>query len=198
MAEPAPEPVPPGAVQHVLADVAERRVPDVVPKPDGLRQVLVEAQRPRDGPADAGHLERVRQPRAVVIALRRDEHLRLVLEPPERLAVHDPVAIALERRAHAGVRLLALAMCRIGGRRERRMPRGFTRLLEGGEVARDLGRCAHPSHSDRRRSRDRATAQFRHEVLTYASAQERSLAWMIAACAAATRAIGTRNGEHDT
>ena len=43
-----------------------------------------------------------------------------------------------------------------------------------------------------------ATPQIRHKVLTYASAQERSLAWMIAACAAATRAIGTRNGEHDT
>ena len=44
-------------------------------------------------------LERVREPRAVVIALGRDEDLRLVLEAPERLAVGDAVAVALERAA---------------------------------------------------------------------------------------------------
>ena len=49
-----------------------------------------------------------------------------------------------------------------------------------------------------RPDRNPAIPQFRHEVLIYASAQERSWAWMIAAWAAATRAIGTRNGEHDT
>jgi hypothetical protein len=39
----------------------------------------------------------VRQARAVVIAFGREEHLRLVLEPAERLAVNDAVAVALER-----------------------------------------------------------------------------------------------------
>ena len=110
MAEPAAEALAPGAVQHVLADVAERRVADVMAEPDRLRQVLVETQRARDRARDPGHLERVGQPRAVVVALRRDEHLGLVLEPPERLAVHDPVAVALERRPQAAVGLLALAL----------------------------------------------------------------------------------------
>jgi hypothetical protein len=36
---------------------------------------------------------------AVVVALRRHEHLGLVLQATKRLAVHDPVAIALKRRA---------------------------------------------------------------------------------------------------
>ena len=96
--EAAPEALARAAVQHVLPDVAERRVAEVVPQPDRLREVLVQPQRPRDRARDLGRLQRVREPRPVVVALRRHEHLRLVLEPPERLAVHDPVAVALEGR----------------------------------------------------------------------------------------------------
>ena len=107
-------------VEHLLADVAEGRVPEVVPEPDRLGQVLVEAERPRHGARDAAGLERVGEPRAVVVALGRDEHLGLVLEPPERLRVHDPVAVALERGAVVRVRLLAQPRWRgIRGRGER-------------------------------------------------------------------------------
>ena len=52
---------------------------------------------------DLRDLERVRQPRAVVVALGRDEDLRLVLEAPEGLAVHDPADVALQRRAQPAV-----------------------------------------------------------------------------------------------
>ena len=41
----------------------------------------------------------MRQPRPVVIAGRREEDLRLVLEPAKGLAVDDAIAIALKRRA---------------------------------------------------------------------------------------------------
>jgi hypothetical protein len=41
------------------------------------------------------------QPGAEVIAFMIDEHLGLILEAAERGAVHDPVAIALERAAQA-------------------------------------------------------------------------------------------------
>src|SRR3954463_2994730 len=58
-------------VEHLLAHVPERRVPEVVTEPDGLSQVLVEAQRPGHVAGDAGGLERVGQPGAVVVALRR-------------------------------------------------------------------------------------------------------------------------------
>ena len=63
---------------------------------------------------DLRHLERVRQPRAVVIAGRREEHLRLVLQPAERLAVDDAVAIALKRRPDVVFGSRAQAAARVG------------------------------------------------------------------------------------
>ena len=80
---------------------------EVVAEPDRLGEVLVERECPRDGARDPGHLERVRQPRSVVVALRRDEHLGLVLEAPERLAMDDPIAVALERRPQTAVLLVS-------------------------------------------------------------------------------------------
>ena len=85
--------------QHALAGVAERRVAQIVAERDRLGQLFVQAQHLRDGARDLRHFERVRQARAVVIAGRREEHLRLVLEAPERLGVDDAIAIALEGRA---------------------------------------------------------------------------------------------------
>ena len=82
-------------IEHRLTEVPERSVAEVVPQPDGLGQVLVQRERPRHRPRDLRDLQRVRQPRAVVVALRGHEDLRLVLQPPERLRMHDPVSIAL-------------------------------------------------------------------------------------------------------
>ena len=101
--------------QHALAGVAERRVAQVVPERDRFGQLLVQVQHLGDGPRDLRHLERVRQPRAVVIAGRREEDLRLVLQAAERLAVDDPVAVALKRRADVVFRLGTLASARVGG-----------------------------------------------------------------------------------
>src|SRR5215213_9749998 len=116
VAETAPPALAQAGVEDALARVAERRVPEVVPEPDRLGQVLVEAERARD----AARLERVCQPRAVMVALGRDEDLRLVLEAPERLRVHDPIAVALEWRAVIGVGLRLLAVRGVRPRRERR------------------------------------------------------------------------------
>src|SRR5919112_973460 len=107
VAETAPPVRPHAAVEHRLARVPEGWVAEVVPEPDRLREVLVQAERPRHGARDAARLERVREPGAVVVALRGDEHLSLVLEAPERLRVDDPVTVALERGAVVGVGLLA-------------------------------------------------------------------------------------------
>ena len=90
-----------GGVERVLACVSERGVPHVVTEPDRLRQVLVQPQRTCDDARDRGRLERVRHARAVVIAFGVDEDLRLSLEPPERLRMHDPIPVALKRRPHA-------------------------------------------------------------------------------------------------
>ena len=96
-------------VDDALAGVAERRVAEIVAERDRLGQLLVEPQHLGDAARDLRDLERVGQPRAVVIAGRREEHLRLVLQPPERLAVDDAIAIALERRTDAVLRLRAAA-----------------------------------------------------------------------------------------
>ena len=90
-------------VERFLARVPERRVTHVVPEADRLRQVLVQPQRAGDDAGDAGRLERVGHPGAVVVAGRVDEHLGLALQAAERLRVEDPVAVALERRAHAAL-----------------------------------------------------------------------------------------------
>jgi hypothetical protein len=106
-------------VEHRLADMAERGVAEVVAEPDRLGQILVERQCPRNGARDLGDLQRVGQPRAVMVALGRDEDLRLVLEAPERLGVRDAVAVALQRRAQTAVGLGDPTPGRIGPGRER-------------------------------------------------------------------------------
>ena len=70
-------------------------------KPDRLDQILVERQSARHCARDRRYLQRVRQARPVMVAERRHEHLGLVRQAPERLAVHDPVAIALKRACAA-------------------------------------------------------------------------------------------------
>ena len=121
-------------VDHLLADVAEGRVAEIVAVADRLRQILVQPERPGDVAGDPGRLERVGHPRSVMVALGRDEDLRLVLEPPEGLRVHDSVAVALERGPVQRVRLRSLAVGRIGaGRLGRQVLRleGTRTCLEG-------------------------------------------------------------------
>src|SRR5207248_4757661 len=60
--------------EDLLADVAERRVADVVTERHRLDEVLVELERARHRTADLAHLEDVRESGAVVVAHRREEH----------------------------------------------------------------------------------------------------------------------------
>ena len=69
---------------------------------------------------DLRHLERVREARPVVIAGRREEDLRLVLQAAERLAVDDAVAVALERRTDRILGLGAQSSARVGALRRLR------------------------------------------------------------------------------
>ena len=79
----------------------ERRVADVVREAQRLGQVLVEPERARDHAADLRDLEAVGQPDAEVVAVGRDEDLRLAGEAAERDRMDDPVAVALEGGARA-------------------------------------------------------------------------------------------------
>ena len=122
VAEAGAEPLAEARVERLLARVAERRVPHVVPEPDRLGQILVQPQAAGDTARDPGRLQRVGHARPEMVSGRVDEDLRLALQPAERLRVQDPVAIALERRAQAAFVLLAHAPARLvrahGERRE--------------------------------------------------------------------------------
>src|SRR5205823_3417214 len=85
---------------------------EIVAERDRFGELLVKAQHLGDGPRDLRYLQRVRQPGPVVIARRREEDLRLVLQTSEGLAVDDPVAVALERGPDVVFRLGAEAAAR--------------------------------------------------------------------------------------
>src|SRR5262249_44223109 len=82
-------------VERVLARVTERRMSQVVGEADRLDEILVQLERARDRARDLRDLERVREPRAIQIALVVHEHLRLVDEPAERGCVDHAIAVAL-------------------------------------------------------------------------------------------------------
>ena len=60
VAEAEPEALAQRLVERLFARMSERRVAHVMPEPDRLGEILVQAERPRDDPRDAGRLERVR------------------------------------------------------------------------------------------------------------------------------------------
>src|ERR1035438_3729129 len=84
--------------RHLLARMPERRVAEVVAERAGLGEVFVQRERPCHRTRDLRDLERVREARSVVVALERDEYLRLVLEPAEGARMDDAVPVALVLR----------------------------------------------------------------------------------------------------
>ena len=79
-----------------------------MPQGDSLGQVLIQPQGPAQRPGDLADLQGMGQPGAVVVPLRGKEHLGFVGQPPEGIAVQDPVSIPLERGAHGTFFLGAL------------------------------------------------------------------------------------------
>jgi hypothetical protein len=104
--------------QHALAGVTEGRVPQVVGEDHGLRQLLVETQRPGDGARDLPRLQGVGEPVPVVVAFVEHEDLGLVLQTPEGPRVDDPIAVSLKAGA-------------VGVLRLRRQPPARLRALHG-------------------------------------------------------------------
>ena len=93
-------------VEDFLARMAERRVAEIMRKRHGLGEVLIQAQRTGDGTRQLANFDRMGEPRPVMIALVRDEDLRLVRETPKGRRVDDAVPVTLEvgPRGGAGLR----------------------------------------------------------------------------------------------
>ncbi len=116
-------------IDHAFPGMAERRMPQVVAERDGFRQLLVQTQNFRDTPRNLRDLEGVRQPGAVVVAHRGEEHLGLVFQPSERFGVNDPIAVTLKRRADGILGLRPTASLRVRAlRRLQREELALTRL----------------------------------------------------------------------
>ena len=85
--------------EGVFAGVAARAVAAVVAERDRLDERNIEPQRPADARGDLRDLERVREPRALVIG-GEDEDLRLARQPAKRTRVQDAITVSFEARAH--------------------------------------------------------------------------------------------------
>ena len=86
----------------------------VMTQRDSLGQVLIKEKSFCNCPRDLGYLHRMRQSRPIMVASRKEEYLRLVLQPSKSLAMYDPVAIMLEGRPYITWRLRPLPAPRHG------------------------------------------------------------------------------------
>src|SRR4051794_30177319 len=93
---------------------------EVMTESDRFGENFVESQRLGDRARDLRHLEDMREPRAVVVALGREKNLSLVLQPAKGLAMNDAIAIALIRRPDVVLGLLAIAPARLRASRRAR------------------------------------------------------------------------------
>ena len=95
------------AVQNALPDMAEGRMPEVVPERNGLGKIFVERKAARGGTGDLRNVQGMRQTGHIVVAVGRVKDLRLIFETQERLGIDDPVAVALKVGTHGAGRLAA-------------------------------------------------------------------------------------------
>ncbi len=86
--------------------MSERRMTEVMGERNRLGQILVKPELARDRARDLRDLERMRQPRAIMIALVRQKNLRLVSQTPKGGRMQNPVAVALEGAARRALRFV--------------------------------------------------------------------------------------------
>src|SRR3546814_11070176 len=84
------------ALERILPRMAKGWMADIVRETQRLGQILVEPERAGDAAADLRDLDAVGQANAVMIAVGRDEHLRLVAQAAKGERMDDAVAGALK------------------------------------------------------------------------------------------------------
>ncbi len=92
-------------VERLLARMAEWRVTEIMHKRHRFGQIFIEPQCTGQSAGNLGNFYRVREARAIMIALMGDENLRLVLQAAKSGGMNDPVAVPLEWRAGRAFRL---------------------------------------------------------------------------------------------
>ena len=92
-------------VESALSRMAEGRVPQIMGKRQRLGEILVQPQCAGECAGDLRDLERMGEPRAVMVALVEHEHLGFVLEPAEGGRMDDAVAVAAKGAAAFAGRL---------------------------------------------------------------------------------------------
>ena len=88
-----------GGVEHVLAGMAETGVAKIMRQRQRLGEIVVKAQRTRQGAGDLADFNRMRQAGAVMVALVGHEHLAFVGQPAKRGGMDDAIAVALKLAA---------------------------------------------------------------------------------------------------
>ena len=83
-------------VERPFADMAERRVAEVMRQRERFGEILVEPERTRERARNLLHFQGMRQPGAVMVALVEHEDLGLVLQAAEGSGMDDAVAIPAE------------------------------------------------------------------------------------------------------
>ena len=105
------EPVRTNVIEHLFAAVSERGVPEIVSECDSLGQIFVEPHAASYGSRDLRDLKCVGQARPVVVADGRQKDLSLSFQAAKRVAVKDPVAVALKFGAVRTLFLKSFALC---------------------------------------------------------------------------------------
>jgi hypothetical protein len=122
-----------------FASMTKRRMTEIMSQTDCLDQVFVETQGARHRTRDLGHFQCMRQARAIVIALWRDEYLRFMFQPTKRFRVQNAIAVALKTAAHRRWRFRARTTGAIAKRCQGRKtcafvcfdPFAYTRMWSG-------------------------------------------------------------------
>ena len=76
--------------------MAKGRMTDIMPQGNGFGQIFVQPHGPGDGTRNLGDFQCMGKPGAVLIPEGRQKNLGFMFQPPEGIAVQNPVAVALK------------------------------------------------------------------------------------------------------
>jgi hypothetical protein len=82
-------------IEGILSGMAKRGVAKIMGQSDGFTQIFIQIKNPRDGAANLGDLNRMRQASAKHIAFMVNEDLGFIFQTAESRRMDNSVAVAL-------------------------------------------------------------------------------------------------------